>query len=113
MVDKLAQVVVVAQAERHHVRADEVHVVRVVGPELCLVADVGVGGVRALEVEHHVVQRATAAAGERAGVVVERNLRTRDNEEEKRSKQKTQKVESSKGHSARSFNAQCTLIQAI
>jgi hypothetical protein len=44
------------------------------GPEFGLVAGVGVGGVRALEVEHNVVHRATPAAGEGTGVVVEGNL---------------------------------------
>jgi hypothetical protein len=44
------------------------------GPEFRLVASVGVGSIRALEVEHNVVHRATATAGEGTGVVVEGNL---------------------------------------
>jgi len=74
VVRKLGLVVVVPQAQGHDMRAQEVHVVRRMGPEFGLVAGVGVGGVRALEVEHNVVHRATPAAGEGTGVVVEGNL---------------------------------------
>lgn len=96
VVHKLALPVVVAQAQGHDIGAHEVDVVRRVGAELRLVASVGAGGVRALKVEHDVVHGAAAAASERASVVVERNLKTRDKREEEVITKKTRKFRRTK-----------------